>query len=230
MTGFLGAPLWKRAPKGPPPRERTVLGAYDTLRERLLLAANGKPLKTLVFAGCVGGEGCTRVVREFGETLAQSGLKVLLIDVDTHSSGLRTTASARASDLQELVTRGISPPAVPWGAGSLALVTSTVAMGSKEHFFRAEQFAAWLAAQGESHDYALVDAPPLLGFADATLIGRLSDGVVVIVRAEASSRESLIRARERLQYGRVRIVGTVLNGARDPVPWFLRPYVSLERD
>ena len=62
--------------------------AYATLRERLMVAAQGKTLKSLVFAGCDGGEGCTQVAREFAESLASAGLNVLLVDADIRTAGL----------------------------------------------------------------------------------------------------------------------------------------------
>src|SRR5512145_2503392 len=55
---------------------------YAALAERLLVRANGTSLRTLVFAGCDGGEGSTSVVLEFAESLAGSGMDVLLVDAD----------------------------------------------------------------------------------------------------------------------------------------------------
>ena len=48
------------------------------------------------------------------------------------------------------------------------------------------------------------------------------------VQAEATRRESLVRAREQLERAEANIVGVVLNRARDHVPAFLRPYISTE--
>ena len=59
-----------------------VPSAYATLRERLMVAAQGKTLKSIVFAGCDGAEGCTQVTREFAESLASAGLNVLLVDAE----------------------------------------------------------------------------------------------------------------------------------------------------
>jgi Mrp family chromosome partitioning ATPase len=58
------------------------------------------------------------------------------------------------------------------------------------------------------------------------LIGRTCDGVVIIARGGATERESLVRAREQLERAEARVLGVVLNRMRDPVPAFLRPFLS----
>src|SRR5262245_22638650 len=101
-----------------------VPSAYSMLRERLMVAAQGKSLKSIVFAGCDGGEGCTQVLREFAESLASAGLNVLLVDADMRTAGLTSSISARGADLTELVrTKGV-PPSSSWGRGSLTIVPS----------------------------------------------------------------------------------------------------------
>src|SRR5262245_32547232 len=90
-----------------------IPSAYALLRERLMVAARGKSLKSIVFAGCDGGEGCTQVVREFAESLASAGLNVLLVDADLRTAGLTASLAARGADLGELVRTKEVPRATP---------------------------------------------------------------------------------------------------------------------
>ena len=73
----LGRPRRPLVPCAPP-----VAEPYRVLRERLRATADGRPLQAIVFAGCQGGEGTTEIVEDFGESLARSGLKVLLLDIE----------------------------------------------------------------------------------------------------------------------------------------------------
>lgn len=214
-----------------PPRPRRPVAsatAYRTLRERLLAATTGQARKTIVFAGCSGGEGCTQVVREFAEMLAGSGLNVLLVDGDLRTGGLTTSTGAAGSNVRALAAGGGAPPAREIGRGKLTLVPSPASAGGKEQLFRTPEMASWLAEQRNSYDYVLLDAPPVLSFADGMLMGRLADGVVLVVRAEVTEREALGRAREQLERAGVRVIGVVLNRARDPVPVSLRRFLSTE--
>lgn len=219
------------APLPPAParalRPRPLPSGYSVMREKLLSLADGRPLKAILFAGCTGGEGCTQVVREFGELLASSGLNVLCIDAGNSGSARATAPSGEAGDPLMLP----EPPApTPLGTGFLTLVASPTAISDKERFLHAPEFAAWLDRQRETYDYVLLDAPPLLRFADGTLMGRLSDGVVIVVQADATDKDALTRARDQLQRAEVTILGVVLNRTRDPIPPLLRPYLAFLRD
>jgi len=196
----------------PPPRLPAPSGPaseYGALRDRLL-AGGGRSLKTLVFAGCSGGEGCTDVARGLAETLADSGLDVLLVDAGRQADGAGVLLAAGGC------------------AGRLTVVPSPAAGPEPEHFFRSAEFASWLDVQRSTHDYVLVDAPPLLAFADATLMGRLCDGLVIVVEAEATERGTLLRARDLLGRAGVKVLGVVLNRARSPIPEVLRRYLPGE--
>jgi receptor protein-tyrosine kinase len=168
------------------------------------------------------------VAREFAETLASSGLNVLLIDADLRTSGLTASLGVEGPDVTELVQTGVSLPATSWGKGRLTVVPSRGMPVDQERFLRGAAFASWLDAHRSRYDYILLDAPPLLRFADGTLISRLCDGMIIVVRAEATKREALTRAREQLARAEANIVGVVLNGVRNPVPPFLRPYLTVE--
>jgi Mrp family chromosome partitioning ATPase len=202
---------------------------YSALAERLLLRANGEPLRTLVFAGCSGGEGSTSVALEFAETLAGSGMNVLLVDADLRTSGLTSGVAADGADLVQVVGRQEMPAASEWGRGKLTIVPSPKAShADKDRLFRSTSFAEWLDAQRSAHDYVLLDAPPLVHFADGTLLARLADGVVIVVRSESTERSALVRAREQLASAGANVVGVIMNRAKNPIPPFLRPYVSME--
>jgi Mrp family chromosome partitioning ATPase len=207
-------------------RPRPLPSGYGVMREKLLALADGRPLKTILFAGCSGGEGCTQVVREFGELLASSGLNVLCIDAG--NPGPRSTA--QGTEAGGALSLAEPPAPTPLGTGFLTVVASPAAMSDKERFLHAPEFAAWLDRQREAYDYVLLDAPPLLRFADGTLMGRLSDGVVIVVQADATDKDALARARDQLQRAEVAILGVVLNRARDPIPPLLRPYLAFLRD
>jgi Mrp family chromosome partitioning ATPase len=207
-------------------RPRALPSAYTTLRERLLSLDNGTVLKAIVFAGCRGGEGCTRLVGEFAEMLAASGLSVLLVDADARAAD-HAAASGGSTDLAEAISLGGAPATVDVGRGRLATVRSPASVPDKERLFRAPEFASWLQDQRGNFDYVLLDAPPLLQCADGTVMGRLSDGVVIVARAEVTSTDALVRTREQLERAEVNVLGVVLNRTRDPVPPALKRYLTM---
>lgn len=205
-----------------------VPSAYATLRERLMVAAQGKTLKSIVFAGCDGAEGCTQVTREFAESLASAGLNVLLVDADIRTAGLTSSIAARGADLTDLVREKDVPPATPWGRGRLTVVPSPKALADKETFLRSPELAFWLDTQRAAYDYTFLDAPPVLRHADGILAGLLCDGVVLVARAGVTRGDALARARQQIERAGGKVLGVVLSQVRNPVPVFLRRYLASE--
>jgi Mrp family chromosome partitioning ATPase len=203
-----------------------IPAAYSTLRERLMVASQGKALKTLVFAGCDGAEGCTQIAREFAESLASAGLNVLLVDADLRTGGLTTSLAARGTDLAELVRTKDVPLASPWGRGRLTVVPSAVGVADKESFLRSQELAFWLDTQRVTFDYTFLDAPPVLRHADGTLASLLCDGVVLVARGGVTRGDALARARQQIERAGGKVLGAVLNQVRNPVPVFLRRYLG----
>lgn len=67
-------------------------------------------------------------------------------------------------------------------------------------------------------DYILIDAPSVNQYADSALLGRLTDGVILVVEANSTHREVVRKAKERLESAKVRLLGAVLNKRQFPIP------------
>lgn len=63
-------------------------------------------------------------------------------------------------------------------------------------------------------DVVVVDAPPVLAAADATILGTYADGAVLVTTVDKSVRPALEAASERLRVSGVTIFGVVLTGVR----------------
>jgi Mrp family chromosome partitioning ATPase len=75
-----------------------------------------------------------------------------------------------------------------------------------------------IAELRSAFDYVLIDAPPLNSYADAMVFGRLADGIVLVLEANATRREAALRVMERLQATRIPVLGAVLNKRTFPIP------------
>jgi len=173
-------------------------------------------------------EGKTTVLTNLGMAAASRKRKVLLIDADLRKPRLHdlfklpndlgiTDVLPRCAapdflenaPLEALVRRTQIPNlwVMPSGPGSatVASLLSSPDLGILLQRFRRD------------FDLIFIDTPPLTMYADSRIIGRLSDGVVIVVRANTKSREELKSAYVRLMQDQIQILGTILNGWRsDP--------------
>jgi Mrp family chromosome partitioning ATPase len=64
----------------------------------------------------------------------------------------------------------------------------------------------------QQYDMVFIDTPPMLQMTDARLVGRLADAVVIVARAERTTRDAILAAYQRFSEDRIRVLGTILNG------------------
>jgi Mrp family chromosome partitioning ATPase len=67
-------------------------------------------------------------------------------------------------------------------------------------------------------EYIVMNASPLNAFADGMVLGRLVDGVVLVLEANATRRETALRVTESLKATGIPLLGAVLNNRTFPIP------------
>ena len=73
------------------------------------------------------------------------------------------------------------------------------------------RFADLMAWAEVDSEQIVVDSPPALAVSDSAIIGRLVDGVILIVRPEKNRRRMVVRAVESYPSLGVNVLGTVIN-------------------
>jgi Mrp family chromosome partitioning ATPase len=61
----------------------------------------------------------------------------------------------------------------------------------------------------EHYDFILIDSPPILPFSDMNIFEEVVDGMVMIVRAESTTKDTVTKALDTL--GTDKVLGIVLN-------------------
>jgi len=88
----------------------------------------------------------------------------------------------------------------------------------------------------EAFDHVIFDSPPVLAVTDAVVIGDLTDGAILCVRAGRTPREKVIRARDELLRSPNRVLGVLLNYLQDETrtgtaaPAYARPEEGAKAD
>ena len=70
-------------------------------------------------------------------------------------------------------------------------------------------------------DHVLVDAPPLNLYADGMILGKLLEGVVLVLEANSTRKEAALRVTANLRSMNIPVLGAVLNKRTFPIPGLL---------
>lgn len=193
--------------------------AVRTLRVSLNFALGDSSGKGVVLVtSALQGEGKTTVSSYLAESYARAQRRSLLIDADLRRPRVHTRFSLRnLRGLSNLLLEG--PGTLPDtvfkvpDVSGLAVLTSGPIPPNPADLFGLGETKVLFRFMRERFDTIVLDSPPAQGLADASILGALADGVVLVVNAKDARRRALSRTVEQLRGSEARILGVVLNNA-----------------
>lgn len=193
-----------------------VAEAFRTLRTAMSLLGRGSDRKSFLFTSAVPGEGKSFCSVNFALSLAQQGLRTLLIDSD-----LRLPTIAK-----KLFDEQPHPGTSDVIAGQVAFDEVLRPVDAVENFFvmtagnRAPNPAELLSGPGfadlvkqamQKFDRVVIDSAPVNAVADTLLLVRTVQSVCLVVHASKTPRKAIARACQKLVEAGSRPVGQILN-------------------
>ena len=206
-------------PWSPSIRSRPRLAeSFRSVLASILFYGDGERPRVLVLSSPNPREGKTTVISNLAIALAEINRKVLLIDGDLrkprlhhifdldNKTGLgdilRLPAPLNGQPIHGLVQETKVPNLYVLPSGSLELVTNLI---------HSKRFPEFLERARKEFDMILIDTPPMLQIADARIIGRLADAVVLVIRANQTTRDAAQLVRQRLADDGTPVLGSILN-------------------
>jgi succinoglycan biosynthesis transport protein ExoP len=182
----------------------------------LLSKQSGRSPQVIAITSAKPGEGKTTVTTNLAISLAQLQRRVLLIDGNLRQPRLHRIFNqvnnfgfgdllprADNSDLLPYVTHQTAVPNV-W------LATSGPRESGALDLLYSNGMAALMSSAREAFDFILIDTPAMRDLPDARILGRISDGVLLVVQS-GTDRKSAKAATSRLQQDDIPVLGAVLN-------------------
>ena len=190
-----------------------------TLASILFAGRDGDRPKLLVVTSPGPMEGKTAVTSNLGVALAEAGHKVLLIDGDLRKPRLHEVFGLAnemglgdfLKDRQTRLAEAISTVVRETKLAGLWLLPAGPRTTAAANLLYSPRLPELLKAVRLDYDMVLIDTPPMLQIADARLLGRLADAVVLIIRAGKTTRDAALAARDRLSEDGIEVLGTILN-------------------
>jgi capsular exopolysaccharide synthesis family protein len=191
--------------------------AYRTLRTNITFASPDAQPKSLVFTSPLPGDGKTTTSANLAITFAQQGRSVLLVDADLRRGLVNSLFNVPRQPGLSNVLLGmtdISDAVRVVDVGSETrinlLPTGTLPPNPAE-LLGSQRMRDLLVVLEAKYDIVIFDSPPLNIVTDGAVLGRLTDGVILLARAGTTTNDALTLAIELLHSARARVIGTVLN-------------------
>lgn len=214
-----------------------IAESFRALRTNIQFKSGQRPIKSLAVASASPQEGKTLVSVNLAITMAQSGLKTLLVGSDMRKPMLDrvfgTEIGPGLSDvllgnyawrdtvktITDLIMGKMSLDEVMMtpGLDNLHIITSGPIPPNPAELIESHRLRDFLEEAKKQYDLILFDSPPILSTADAAILGTRMDAVLLVYRVGTVSRGLLKRAVTQMEQVKCDILGVILNGMKPEI-------------
>ena len=195
-------------------RPLSVYGeALRGLRTALLLSNVDSPPRAVLFSSSLASEGKTTTVLSLARSIARSGKRVVVVDADLRRPAVAKGLgiSPQAGLVEYLAGEvGLDDVLVTDEASGMDVLPTLTGAANAPDLLGSETMRTLLEKLKTDYDLVLVDSPPVLVVSDATVLGRICDKLVFVVRWEQTPRPAAQDAVHRMAQFEIDVAGVVL--------------------
>jgi polysaccharide biosynthesis transport protein len=190
--------------------------AFRKLRADLLLGnENGTAPTVVAFTSALPGEGKSTTALSFARTMAQSGVKTLLLEADFRRPTLATVAGveprmavADAVRKPELIESALVADPI----STLMMMPTLVNTDRQGVDSALDSFKDFIETLKEQFEFIVIDTAPILAVAETQIIAKSADAVVLVVRWDRTNKDAAVLAMRALDSSLIKLRGSILNG------------------
>jgi capsular exopolysaccharide synthesis family protein len=209
--------------------------SYGAVKTLLNLYRREHVLKTMLVTSSVRAEGKSMSVAMLGRVLAQSGVKVLLIDADLFRPSLgKILKISTREGLSDVLSSGRPEEEliVESGTPNLWILPSGLIPKNPAEMIESEKIRQLVQRQKDNYDIIIFDTPPLTASFEVAMLCSFVDGVVFNVKANHTPRSLVRKTMDRLRAIKPNILGVLVTFAKQDYGegYYYKYYYKYYRD
>ncbi|TFI55206.1 polysaccharide biosynthesis tyrosine autokinase [Mastigocladus laminosus UU774] len=195
---------------------------FRSLYTNILLLGSDTPIRSLVISSAGQGDGKSTVAVHLALAAAAMGHRVLLVDANLRSPNLHQRVGLmNIQGLTDVISSDLDWSNVIERSpieDNLYVLSAGPIPPDSIRLLASQKMQDLMQDLHSSFDLVIYDTPPLVGFADATLLAANTNGMVLVAGLGKLKRTVFQQALEELQISGTPILGLVANKSRDTAP------------
>jgi capsular exopolysaccharide synthesis family protein len=188
--------------------------AYRTLRSAMLLSRAGEPPRTTLVTSAINSEGKTVTAANLAASLAQMGLRVLLIDADLRRPRCHRIFKLKNDHgLTEVLTgmNDADDEIVATGVPQLDLLKAGSHPPNPSELLGSQKMRETLGHLRNRYEFVVIDSAPIMLVSDGLSLSTIVDGTLVVVNSAQTAKNLVRMTCARLDFVGAKILGVALN-------------------
>ncbi len=201
---------------------------FRAIRASLKAGEKGLP-RILMVTSSVEGEGKSVTAANLAVAMCEeSDKKILLLDLNLRSPVLASMFNIPVSPgFNDCMKSGLplTVSTKKTSINNLFLIPSGDQSHHSSEYISRKDFQSQLDCLRKDYDCVIIDTPAAGPFADAGIIAPLTEGVIIVVRAEKTRREVVRRTIEQINNSGAQVTGAVLAGMEYHIPEYIHRHL-----
>ena len=190
--------------------------AFRTLRASISLLGRESEYRSFLFTSAIPSEGKTFVSLNFASSLAQQGLKTVIVDADLREPKLQGNLLHEEDELPGLTDLlsaqiDLRLAVKPTAYLNLSLLPAGRRAPDPARLLSNREFGIIVEQLLNDFDRVIIDSPPVNAVSDVLLIAASAHATCLVVRAGKTPRKPILRATYQLRAAHAKLVGFVFN-------------------
>jgi len=202
--------------------------ALRGMRTSMMLSSPGAPPHVTMISSARPAEGKTAIAALMAITFALNGSRVLLIDADLRRPGIHLRyRMGKGLGLSSVLSGKalFSEAVVQWpDLTNLHILPSGPVPPLPSELLGSRQMEELISEARTEYDVLILDTPPVLAVTDASILGRLVDAAILIVRYGTAQRDVVRRSIDLLERSGTHLLGVAVNAVDYTAPEYSEYY------
>ena len=188
--------------------------ALRSIRTNVLFSTAAGGARSVLITSPGPGEGKSLIAGGLAWSLGQAEQRVLLVDCDMRRPRVHEVMGCSQepglSDLlvgQCRIDEAVRKTSVP----GLDVIPAGQIPPNPAELLGSVRFRDYIDSLGRSYDWIVMDSPPVLAVTDPSVLVGAVSGILIVIGADQTAKQSACAAVDRLRSFRARLIGTVLN-------------------
>jgi polysaccharide biosynthesis transport protein len=206
--------------------------AIRSVRTNVLFSSADEGVRTIVVTSAGPGEGKSLFSSNLSVSLAQAGQRVLHIDADMRRPRVHEIFEvSQEPGLSNLLVGDCKPSEAVrmTQVQNLCILPAGMIPPNPAELLGSKRCTEYFATLSEHFDWVIIDSPPVMAVSDASILANAATGVVFVVGADQTTRQTAKAAVNQLHSVNAHLIGAVLNRADvERNPYYYSTYYRKE--